>query len=156
MKDCTLRILLPGVVFLLAFVFIQSSSAQAVNAEAKALTALDDQWSAAAAARDLDRTISFYAEDASVFPPNAPLAKGRDAARKVWGDYFAAPDFKISWKTTSAWVDHNLGYTSGTYQDSYTGQDGKTVSETGKYLCVWRKNAQGKWMAIQDMWNTDK
>lgn len=154
MKSCTVRVILLGAVCLLAFV--PSAFSQNFTGEAKTLVALDDQWSAAAAARDLDRTASFYAEDASVFPPNAPLAKGREAARKVWGDYFAAPDFKISWKTTSAWVDHSLGYTSGTYEDSYTGQDGKTVSETGKYLCVWRKNAQGKWMAIQDMWNTDK
>jgi ketosteroid isomerase-like protein len=154
MKDHTSRLLILGILCLLTFASF--ASAQTGKAEAKTLIALDDSWSAAAATRDLDRTASFYAEDASVFPPNAPLAKGREAARKVWGDYFALPDFKISWKTTSAWVDHNLGYTSGTYQDSYTGKDGKTVTETGKYLCVWRRNASGKWIAIQDMWNTDK
>jgi uncharacterized protein (TIGR02246 family) len=154
MKARTVRFVVVGAVCLLAFAIPCFS--QNFSGDAKALVALDDQWSAAAAARDLDRTASFYAEDASVFPPNAPVAKGREAARKVWADFFAAPDFKISWNTTSASVDHNLGYTSGTYEDSYTGKDGKTVSETGKYLCVWRKNSQGKWMAIQDMWNADK
>src|SRR5215467_12739463 len=67
------------------------------------------------------------------------------AADIVWASYFALPSFAISWKTTHAGVSKSgdMGYTSGTYQDSYADADGKTVRETGKYVCVWAKQKDG-------------
>ena len=35
---------------------------------------LDAQWSAAAGAKDVEKTVSFYSDDAVLLPPNAPLA----------------------------------------------------------------------------------
>ena len=49
----------------------------------------------------------------------------------------------------------DLGFTAGTYEDSVKGPDGKTVNEKGKYLCVWKKQKDGTWKAIHDMWNAD-
>ena len=40
-------------------------------------------------------------------------------------------------------------------RDSSKGSDGKTVAKTGKYVCVWKKEADGKWKAIRDIWNYD-
>lgn len=122
--------------------------------EAKALIKLDDDWSKAAATRDADKVAAFYAENANAYPPNEPLAVGRAAAKKVWAAYLSEPSFRISWKTTHAEVSGDLGYTVGTYEDSFKGPDGKLVQEKGKYLCVWKKQ-KGEWKAIQDMWNSD-
>lgn len=126
-----------------------------MDAKAKALAKLDDTWSKAAATKDAERVASFYAEDAMVYPPNEPAAVGKAAAKKVWAAYFADPTFSISWKTTHAQVTGDLGYTTGTYEDSFKGPDGKTVNEKGKYVCVWRKQKDGAWKAIHDIWNTD-
>lgn len=124
---------------------------------AKALAKLDDEWSAAAATRDADRVASFYAEDAIAYPPNEPVAVGREAAKKVWAAYLAEPSFSISWKTVHAEVaaSGDLGFTAGTYEDSFKGPDGTMVHETGKYLCTWKRQRDGSWKAIHDMWNTD-
>lgn len=126
-----------------------------MDANAKALAKLDDDWSAAAATRDAAKVASFYADDALAYPPNEPVAVGKAAAQKVWAAYFAEPSFKISWKTTHAEVKGDLGFTSGTYEDSFKGPDGKLVEEKGKYLCVWKKQKDGSWKAIHDMWNSD-
>lgn len=149
-------------VFVLATVIGSSISATAsagddMSAKAKMLTKLDDDWSAAAVARDVDRVASFYAEDAIAYPPGEPVAVGRAAAKKVWAAYFADPTFSISWKTLHAEVSKSgeLGYTSGTYEASYKGPDGKTVAEKGKYLCTWKLQGDGTWKAVHDMWNTD-
>ncbi|MBI3768533.1 MAG: DUF4440 domain-containing protein [Deltaproteobacteria bacterium] len=122
---------------------------------AKELIAVDDDWSNAAVAKDVDRVASFYAQDAVAFPPDEPIAVGNVAARKVWANYFADPSYQISWKTTSAGVVKDTGWTAGTFQDSSKGSDGKTVAKNGKYVCVWRKGADGKWKAIRDIWNYD-
>jgi ketosteroid isomerase-like protein len=128
-----------------------------MDANAKALIKLDDDWSKAAAARDVDKVASFYADDAIAYPPNEPAAKGREAAKKVWAAYFAEPTFKISWKTNHAEVakSGDIGFTSGTYEDSFKGPDGKMVSEKGKYVCMWKKQEDGSWKAIHDIWNSD-
>jgi ketosteroid isomerase-like protein len=131
------------------------ASAQ-IRAEATALAKLDAEWSAAAGTRDAKRVASFYAEDGVAYPPGAPAAVGKAAAEKVWAGAFSDPSYRLAWKTNYAEVTGSLGYTAGTYEDSRKGPDGKTVTGTGKYLCVWKKQSDGTWKAIQDMWNTDK
>ncbi len=128
-----------------------------MDANAKALAKRDGDWSKAAATRDADRVASFYAEDAIAYPPQEPVAIGRPAAKKVWAAHFADKTFTISWKTVHAGVakSGDLGYTAGTYEASFKGPDGKQVSEKGKYVTAWRKQKDGTWKAIHDIWNTD-
>lgn len=143
---------------LCAVLFTGSSAVAAdMDAQAKALAKLDDEWSAAAAKKDVDLVTSYYADDAIVYPPNEPATIGRAAAKKVWAAYLGDPTFTISWKTvyTEVSASGELGYTAGTYEDSFKGPDGKLVSEKGKYLCVWKKGKDGKWKAIHDTWNSD-
>lgn len=125
------------------------------DAIATTLTQLDEEWSKAAVAKDIDRVASFYAPDAVAYPPSQVAATGATEARHVWERYFADPTFSISWKTTRAGGSGDLGFTSGTYEDSYTKFDGITVRETGKYLCIWKKQPDGSWKATHDMWNLD-
>ncbi|HEY7369212.1 MAG TPA: nuclear transport factor 2 family protein, partial [Thermoanaerobaculia bacterium] len=73
-----------------------------MSTKAKVLAKLDDEWSTAAVARDVDRVASFYAEDAIAYPPGEPVAVGKAAAKKVWAAYFSDPSFSISWKTLRA------------------------------------------------------
>lgn len=124
---------------------------------AQALTQLDDDWSRAAATRDAAAVGAFYAADAVAYPPNEPVAVGQAAAQEVWAAYFADSTFTISWTTNHAEVAKSgeLGFTAGTYEDSYRGPDGAMVLEKGKYLCVWARQADGSWKAVHDMWNTD-
>ena len=127
------------------------------DAIAKELTRLDDDWSAAAAAKDIDKVASYYAADANVYPNNSPLAVGRDAARKLWAEGLADSTYTISWKTVHAGASRSgdIGFTAGTYEDSFKEPGGTMVNEKGKYLCVWAKQADGTWKAIHDIWNTD-
>ena len=142
---------------LAALVPALAAFADDMDANAKVLAKLDDDWAKAAATKDADRVASFYAEDAIAYPPGESLAIGRPAARRVWATYLADSSFSISWKTVHASVSKSgeLGFTAGTYEDSFKGPDGAMVHETGKYLCMWRKQKDGTWKAIHDMWNTD-
>jgi ketosteroid isomerase-like protein len=132
-------------------------AADDMDAAAKVLAKLDDEWSGAAATKDAEKVASFYAEDAIVYPPNEPVSVGRAAAKKVWAAYFADESFKISWKSTHAEVakSGDMGFTSGPYEASYNGTDGTLVNEKGKFLCVWKKQGDGTWKAVHDMWNAD-
>ncbi len=123
----------------------------------KLLAKLDDDWSKTAEKKDLEGLISFYAEDAIIYPPNHPVAIGREGAKKVWGALFAIPTASISWKAKHSEVSKSgdIGFTAGTYELSFKGPDGKPVTEKGKTLCVWKLQKDGSWKAAHDMWNSD-
>jgi ketosteroid isomerase-like protein len=133
-------------------------AADDLDANAKALAKLDDEWSKAAATKDARIVASFYAENCVAYPPNEPAAVGLAAAEKVWSAYFADPAFvSISWKTvyTEVAKSGDLGFTAGAYEVAFNGPDGKPGIEKGKYLCTWSKQKDGAWKAVHDMWNAD-
>ena len=141
---------------LLSFAFVETASAGDMKIE-QALRDLDAQWSAAAAAKDLDKTVSYYAESAIVMPPNAANATTKDAIRSAWKEMLARPGAGISWKATNVEVakSGDLAYVSGTYEDTMTDASGKPVKDRGKYVEIFKKQADGTWKVIVDIWNSD-
>ncbi|MEE8199549.1 MAG: hypothetical protein V3R29_00125 [Candidatus Acidoferrales bacterium] len=84
-----------------------------LEAERAALLTADEAWSESAP--DLDRFLSFYADDASLLPPGAPVATGEEAIRAFFSALSSAPGFALSWGATGAEVSRtgDLGYTYG-------------------------------------------
>jgi len=140
-------------------VFAASGCAPKVDVEAEraALLQVDADWAKAAVAKDLERTVSFLADDAVMLPPNAPIMTGKDAIGKLWSELFAAPGFAISWQASQAAVASagDLGYTHGTYEGTMTDPEGNPVTDRGKYVTVWKKQPDGTWKVVADIWNSD-
>ena len=154
----TRPLFLSGWIVLLSFAFVcLASAADTKSAIEKALRDADAQWSAAAGAKDLDKTVSFYSDDAVVMPPNASAATTKEAIRKIWQDLLASPGLVISWKATKVEVakSGDLACLSGTYELTMNDPSGKPVNDHGKYVEVWEKQANGKWKCGADIWNSD-
>ena len=151
----TKPLFLCGCIALLSFAFVGTALAADTKIE-QALRDLDAQWSAAAGAKDLDKTVSFYSDDAIVMPPNAPAATTKEAIRNVWKDLIASAT-SVSWKATRIEVakSGDIAYLSGTYEVTLNDASGKLVNDRGKYLEVWEKQADGKWKCGADIWNSD-
>ena len=118
---------------------------------------LDAQWAKAAAAKDVERTIAYYADDAILLPPNATSAATKEAVRDVWKEMLTSPGFTITWKPTTVQFagSGDMGWVSGTYELTMNDANGKPVNDRGKYLEVWEKQADGNWKCRADMWNSD-
>ncbi len=143
--------------FALISLALAGTTAAADTKTEQALRDLDAQWSAAAAAKDLDKTLSYYSEDAIVMPPNASAARTKEAIRKVWEDLLASAGLVISWKATKVEVANSgdLACLSGTYELTMNDASGKPVNDHGKYVEVWEKQSDGKWKCGTDIWNSD-
>ena len=117
----------------------------------------DADWSKAAQSKQADAWVAFYADDAVVLPPNDKMATTKDAIHKTIADLLALPDLSLSWTTTKAEAARSgdLAYTYGTYQLAWKGSKGKTISDQGKYSEVWKKQADGGWKCVVDMWSSD-
>jgi ketosteroid isomerase-like protein len=126
-------------------------------ADEATLRNLDADWSKAAGAKDIDKTVSYYSDDALVMPSNSPVLQGKAAARAMWQAMFNMPGFGGGWKTTKVDVARSgdVGYTTGTYEINETDASGKPRTDKGKYLAVWKKQADGTWKCVADMFNTD-
>jgi ketosteroid isomerase-like protein len=122
----------------------------------QALLDLDAQWSAAAAAKDLDKTVSYYSDTAIVMPPNAPSVTTKEAIRSAWKE-MQAPGTAISWKASKVEVASggDLAYVSGTYEFTMNDASGKPVKDRGKYVEIFKKQADGTWKVVADIWNSD-
>jgi uncharacterized protein (TIGR02246 family) len=145
-----------GCIALLSFVFVGTASAADTKIE-QALRDLDAQWSAAAGAKDLDKSVSYYAESAIVMPPNASAATTKEAIRSAWKEMLTSPGAAISWKTTKVEVAKagDLAYVSGTYEETMTDASGKPVKDRGKYVEIFKEQADGTWKVVADIWNSD-
>jgi ketosteroid isomerase-like protein len=118
--------------------------------------AADAQWAKAAAARDVEGTIAYYSDDAVVMPPNFAMAMDKGAERKAWSEILT-PGTEVSWTAgkVEAAKSGEFVYDVGIYT-VITKSKGKQTTDGGKYLAVWKKQADGKWKAVAATWNSDK
>ena len=108
------------------------------------------KFGAAIARKDYAGMAAFYAEDAMVLPPDAPIVSGRKAIEEFW--------------RTAA---NALGLTDATMKTIDLQVAGETAYETGeadlklssgqakvKYLLVWIRGRDGQWRLHRDIWNS--
>jgi len=129
------------------------SSGKAVDA----LRAADAAWLKAYNTKDAGKAASFFDPQGSILVPNTPILTGKDAIAKFIANGVALQDYKLAWRPDKAGVADSgeLGYTSGTYEMSFREASGKAVSDKGKYLMVWKKQADGEWKVLFDISNSD-
>jgi ketosteroid isomerase-like protein len=128
------------------------------NPDEQSIRKLDKEWSAAAGSKDVDKTVSFYSDDASALPFNAPIATGKDAIRQVWTHLTSLPGFALTFAPTKIEVakSGDLAYDVGTFELKANDAQGNSTTTIGKYTVVWKKQPDKQWKAIVDMFSTDK
>jgi ketosteroid isomerase-like protein len=90
---------------------------------------------------------SFWADDATNYFPDAPVARGKEAIGQLVQRNRSRPGFSLSWEPQEAVVARSgeLGYSSGTFALSVENPEGTSVTRRGHYVCIWKKQADGSW-----------
>ena len=141
---------------LLATACTQQAPPDTRAADEAAIRDADAQWSKTAGAKDLEGTVAYYSDDATVLPPNSPMVTGKPGIRAVWGELLG-PDSSISWQAGKLEVARSgdLAYIMGTYQLTVKDPQGNPVNDKGKFVEVWKKQVDGKWKVVADIFNSD-
>lgn len=129
--------------------------AQGAPPSAKAdLLKTDREWAQTVTSKDVERIVSYWTDDAVVYPPHEAPVAGKAAIRAFVGDALKAPGFSITWTPREAIVSASgeLGYTTGTNTITAPDAQGKPATLRGRYVTVWRKEA-GRWRCVVDFWN---
>ncbi len=96
----------------------------------------------------------YYTEDAKVLIPGMPILEGRDALKAAFASMGTIVDEK--WSSLSIEGRGDLAYEQGTYSVT-TIPPGMSapMTEKGKFIVVWKKQADGTWKVARDIWNSD-
>lgn len=153
------RALLP-VVLLVVTATPMSFSRPKSNAadDETAIRKADVEWSQAANINQLDKFLSFYADDASVLPFNARMVSGKDQIRQFFTQLMSKPGFAVKFGPTRIEVSksHDIAYEIGTAELKLNDAQGQPTTLPAKYVVVWRKDSNRHWKAVADTFNTDK
>jgi ketosteroid isomerase-like protein len=130
------------------------ASAPALSVQdSTAVVALMDRKTAAAAANDWKTWNAEYSDDAVELPPNSPKIQGRAAI-----DQAPAGPKLTSFTAQSEHVfgSGDLAVARGSYDLSWEAGPGMPAGkDTGKFVSVFRKQADGSWKCIIDIWNSN-
>ena len=101
-------------------------------------------------------TRGFYADNAVLLPPNAPIARGIEAIEAFWRAFIDAGARDAWIETDEVVASGDLAYGVGRYGGLLPTPAGGHVQETGKYLIVLQRQADGGWKTIADQFNSDR
>ena len=113
-----------------------------------AISAVNRQFEDAARKGDLERLASLYTPDAIALPPDAPMVKGRDDIKKMWGTVAQQIGLKdVRLDTLDLEVADDTAYEVG--EAVLTIASGTAAV---KFVVVW-KQVDGQWRLHRDIWN---
>jgi ketosteroid isomerase-like protein len=117
----------------------------------------DADWAAAASTPSVDEWMSFYAADAIVLLPNDQVASGKEIVRHTVSRFLAPPHFSVAWRPIEVKVPRSgdLAFLIAAYELRFDDPHGAPVSDRGRRLEIWRKQADGSWKCIVDTWKLD-
>ena len=122
-------------------------------AEGEKLMEVSREWSQAVSAKDDEKVLSYWSDDAIIILPNQAPIKGKAAIRNMIEADSKNPGFSISWEPLEAHVsdDGTMGYLLE--QNKVTLNDSTTFFN--KVVTVWRKSADGNWKNVVDISTPD-
>lgn len=117
-----------------------------------------DAYEQAALAGDIEGLSAPYADDATMLAPGMPKQEGIEAIRAAYGQMYsvgAPTTFSLESETIVVAEGGDQAYEAGTFSSSYNGPDGTPMTDTGKYVAIWKPTAEGTWKIALDIWNSD-
>ena len=111
-------------------------------------------WNGYLAAQNDSAIGALYADDAVLMPPNQPRRTGADIRAFFAGLWVIKPKVVFTTDKVVASNAGDMAAEEGSFTLEYAGADGKPISDTGKYIVLWRKTDKG-WKVVRDIFNTD-
>ncbi len=103
---------------------------------------------------DIPAVAAMYAEDAMAFPPESEIVKGRPAIEAMWKGVRDMGAQSMELNTLDVQTSGNLVVETGKGTLHIAGAGAAPAAVSVKYVVVWKKQKDGSWKIIRDIWNS--
>jgi uncharacterized protein (TIGR02246 family) len=128
-----------------------------LQAEGEKLMKLSKDWSDLVKTKDLDLILEGWADDAVMMAPGMPPLKGKETIRAFVEEGFKIPGYNIRWEPLEVHVSEcgDMAYMIERNEIIVNDSLGNPEASYNKTVTVWRKQDDGSWKNVIDMWNAD-
>lgn len=104
-----------------------------------------------------EETLSYWAEDAIVMAPGQAALRGKDAIRGMIEGSAEIPGFEVNWEPKEVYVSKSGDLAYLIEQNYFAMNDslGNQQKTFNKVVTIWKKQEDGTWKNVVDMWNED-
>ncbi len=97
---------------------------------------------------------ALYTEDATILPPNSDMIQGMAGIMEFWNSVIQMGVTDAALTTVDVMGADGLAYEVGNYAMTIQPEGQEPVEDMGKYVVVWKLQADGSWKMHVDIWNT--
>jgi ketosteroid isomerase-like protein len=127
------------------------------EADLAAITVFNKEYLGAINRGDFATLSRLTVEDHIIMIPGRPAIVGKAANDEANRRAFEGNRFAESWNVIDTVIDGDLAYQRGTFTTSATPkQGGQTRTVDGKFLRIYRRQKDGSWTMVIDMFSGDK
>ncbi len=121
----------------------------------KAIEAQNAKFTAAFNRGDAAGVAALYTENATTQPPNNEPLLGRQAVQNFMQAGFDAGLKDLALTTVSVEGSGDTAYEVGAYTIKVAPEGKAAMTDSGKYMVVWKRGVDGMWRLHADMWNSN-
>ena len=126
-----------------------------IEADVAAITAMMQQLDSAFSSGDVGTVMAMYTDDAVQMGPNEPVVAGIEAIRAGEQEHFDLHTHQLTTVIEDIEVSGDLAFARTSYkQTTTTKESGDTSEEVGKWLLVYKRQADG-WKIHTEAWSSD-
>ncbi len=116
------------------------------------------RYNDAFSAGDAEAVSAFYAADVVRIPPGEAVEIGLEAVAAGLSTFFAENDYVLDEVITEdIRGTGSLAVVRGTFREHWTPREGGvTTVQSGRWLTVWERQAEGRWKITREMWNLEQ
>jgi uncharacterized protein (TIGR02246 family) len=131
-----------------------SASPRTVDAVRAQIEQSNARFSEAFNRGDVSALAAMYDTGAVVLAPNAPVMRGRQNIEALWGGARQQGFRTLNLVVNSVEPIGNHAIELGSYTLVIQPAGQGEMTDRGKYMVVWKRQADGSWMLYRDMFNT--
>jgi len=128
-----------------------------IEADIVACKNLNDEWDEAYDARDIDRLVSIFTDDAVRMPPSEPALIGKEDIRSDFQREFDQFSSEQESEVVDVKIGGDLAFVRGTWKEIKTPKaGGESRNFNGNFTFINQKQPDGSWKIICETWSIEQ